>query len=106
MYFRETKIFNDILMVTLDLLLIVPNHSHQVKRPLKSKPHDGEKVRDEGEMLSSGAGSADAAKARGRCEGGANLQQSKPSLVFQGVVGLIPGNICDNESRRHGVTPG
>lgn len=92
---------------TLDLLLIVPHYSHQVERPLKSKPRDGEKVRDEGgndeqrRVLSRGSWNP-VAKARGRCEGGVNPQQPHPELVFQSAVGLI----CDNGSERHGVTPG
>lgn len=97
------------MIVTLDLFLIVPHYSHQIERPLKSKPHDGGKVRDEGEMMSSSACSAEVAVIllrKHRCEGGVNLQQSNPMLVFQSVVGLIPRNICDNESERHGVTPG
>lgn len=58
---ERTRFLNNILIVTLDLFLIVPHYSHQVERPLKSKPHDGEKVRDEGEMMSGGACSAEVA---------------------------------------------
>lgn len=99
---------NSVLIVTLDLLLIVPITA-AVGRPIIIKAM-AKKVSDEGERRRGASfcrGDRNpVAKARGRCEGGVNLQQRSTVVALRSVVGLILRNICDNRSERHGGAPG